>query len=480
MKVKILLSKLLIVFSIFQIYAQGISYTDVVTVRATPAENLIYNAHLWLGNNVETEDVAINVIETTRELYTSLDLNIYYDVKIEIKDNEYTYTFNNFSHHNKTGGIDHGLIKDEPLCLSNAGKIYKIKLLHKSVCAKIKSDIDEHIRAKVKYLREAMRNEVEYEKPVFVDHPPHGIVYTNLIEIENITQDELYSKSRVWFSETYTKVNQVLKIKDETAGILIGIAGFNYEAQGALSDASNSGSMNYKVKLNASDGILNYTISDFTHHSFGLVSNEDICFEGTFLITKKRKENLCADMKTKIDEHAQMLINTLLENTKKQSNTDWLEAKANGGYLYSEVVEVANELDKSELYDKGKAWLKKEYLNPDRVLEIKDRKAGELYAKVYMKFKYMGRNDNIHFDLRLQVKDNQYKYSFFNFSHTADNFMKKGNFDFGFIYNNAEKCYINKSLLMTKKQRQKACTLLKEQIETEVARLVSSMSETIK
>jgi len=92
----------------------------------------------------------------------------------------------------------------------------------------------------------------------------------------------------------------------------------------------------------------------------------------------------------------------------------------------------------------------------------------------------MGRTDNIKFDIRLQAKDNQYKYSFFNFVHKADNFMSKGDFSFGFIYNDPEKCYVSKNLIMTKKQRFKACTKLKEQMDAEAERLIASMAESLK
>jgi len=370
-----------------QIYAQGISYTDVVTVRATPTESLNYNAHLWLGHNIENEDVTENIIETTRELYTN-EMTIHYDIKIELKPNEYTYTFHNFSHLGVSGGIAHGLIKEEGLCFSNPGKMFKIKILHKTICAKIKSDIDSHVRKRIKSLREAMRNEVKYVKPVFADLPPDGIIYTKEVEVAEATQDELYSKSRVWFSQTYTNVNRVIKKKDEENGVLIGLAKFSYTAPGALSNASNSGSIKYKVKLVMSDGKLKYTFSDFEHDNFGLINNvNEICMDGPPLMTVKRKETVCKSIKEKIDGQAQTLIKTLLETVQQEATAadgdgeakDWLNVKDNGGYLYTGVVDVENSLTQDDIFKKGIEWFGKEYISSDRVLDIKDKKAGELY-----------------------------------------------------------------------------------------------------
>jgi len=107
---KILLSKLLLMLCTFYMYAQGISYSDIVPVRNTPTESLNYNAHLWLENSAETEDITANIIEATHQLYSN-DLAIHYDIKIEIAENEYTYNFYNFTHISKSGGLDQGCEK---------------------------------------------------------------------------------------------------------------------------------------------------------------------------------------------------------------------------------------------------------------------------------------------------------------------------------------------------------------------------------
>lgn len=504
MKLKFLLFQFTAMLFAIPTYAQGIIYTDTVAIKEMPTEDLVYNAHTWLGNNVDMEDLTATVIKTTRQLQSSANMSIYYDFRVEINDHQYIYTFSNFSHGTGAVGIKHGLIKEEELCLTNPGKIFKIKLLHKTACMKIKADINTHVRRQIKSLREVMRNEIKYKKPVFKDLPPQGIIYSEVIEIPNSTKEALYNKAHVWFSKTYQNVNRVLKRKEIEKGMLIGYSSFKYAAPGALTKEAKDRDINYKVKLQAKKGKLEYTISNFKHQYLGLITSDTVCFDKNYLITARKKNLLCIDMKTKIEEQAQQLIKSLLENIQQQKETDWLAVNANGGYLFSEVIQVKSNLSQDALYEKGIAWFKKEYLNENKVLKIKDRKTGELYANVKMNFKYMGRKDNIRFDLRIQVKDNQYKYSFFNFTHTADESMnqffanrttnhyrnnryqstssskKKANLDFGFIYKDTEKCYVSKNLLMTKKQRQKACTKLKEQIEAEVTRLVNSIAETLK
>jgi len=336
-----------------------------------------------------------------------------------------------------------------------------------------------------------MRNEIKYAKWVYEDFPPSGIIYSEVIEIPNTTQDQLYSKSRVWFSKTYENVDRVIRKKDEKNGILIGESTFEYSPPKPIANDNFRGEIRYKIKLVISDGKLKYTISDFYHHAiyeYGLISPEGLCFNTKHLITAKRKDAICTDIKEKIDELTQTLISTLLETAQHASETkqsdQWMEADAKGGYLFTKVVQVDN-LAKDELYEKSKDFLSKEYVNANRVLEIKDREAGELYAKVTMKFNHNLSNTNINFDLQLQVKDNQYKYSIHNFSQTSDKSLttsRLGEIDtsYGFIYDNAERCFINKKLLMTKKQRQKTCAKLKDQIATEAQRLVNSMAETMR
>jgi len=481
MKAKLALSTLMFLLSVAYSFAQGISYTDVVTVRETPAESLKYNAHLWLGHNVETEDITANTIEATRTIRTGTD-NIDYDIKVEVKDNEYTYTFYNFTHRSGSGMADNGLITEDDLCLSNPGTLFKVKMLHKAACRQIKIDIDNHLTRRIKSLRETMRNEVKYAKPVFKDFAPEGIIYSNSVQISDATQQQLFSKSRVWFSETYPDADRVIRKKDDAKGVLIGISAFPYAVTGGLSNDIFTGDIRYKVKIEASEGNLKYIISDFNHRgnggNFGLISSEDICFKTSQLIIKKRKEAICIDLKEKIDEHAQMLITTLLETIKKEvisiQNDEWKEVEDNGGYIFSEVVTVDN-IAKDDLYEKGKAWFTKEYVNANRVLEIKDKAAGELYGKVSMKFhpfKFMA--DNINFDIRLQVKDNQYKYTIYNFSHES------GQVRYGFIYDDPEKCFVVKNLIMTKKQRLNTCIKFKEQINAEAQRLINSMAEILK
>jgi len=458
----------------------GISYTDVVTVRETPQESLNYNAHLWMGHNVETEDITANLIEGTKTIRTG-DYNIDYDIKIEVGENEYTYTFYNFTIINEEGAAGNSLITEDDLCMANPPAMFKVKMLHKTLCRRIKADIENGVNRGTKSLRETMRNEVEYEKPVFEDHPPEGIIYSNSIQVPDATQQQLFSKSRVWFSTTYADANRVIRKKDEAAGLLIGFSDFMYSVTGGLSNDVFTGPISYKVKIEASEGNLKYIISDFDHRGkagrFGLISPGDPCFKTSQVITKKRKGEICIDLKEKIDEHAQMLITTLLETVKNEvtdiQSDEWKEVEDNGGYIFSEIA-TADGLSKDDLYEKGKEWFTKEYINANRVLEIKDKDAGELYGKVSMKFKHNLMTENIDFDIRLQVKDNQYKYTMYNFSHTGTHV------NYGFIYNKPEQCFVVKQLIMGKKQRANTCAKLQEQISTESQRLIDSMAETLK
>lgn len=464
------------------IFAQSISYSDEVNMQGLSKENLIYNTHIWLGNDVTVEDLTSNIIESTLNIETYEGMLVIFDAKFELNENEYAYIFDNFTYQDKTGTQNYGLITEESLCFTNPGAAIKIKMLHKLHCKEIKFEIKNKIKDLAENINEGMRIRRLPDEMIVSDSPfSNGIIYSDGIEIANLSKQKAYRKVHAWFAQTYDDVNTVLKRKDEEQGILLGLTGFDYKPPGVLSNESKYGKIEYKIKVTINEGTVNYTIYDFTHPSLGLIGNADECLLGDGFITKKRMEVLCADLKYKINENTELLVNTLkstlINEEEIKDENDWINVANKGGYMYTEIVE-ANNLTKNELFDKALEWFSKEYPNNTRMFEIKDKQAGELHATSAMKFKYMMRNDQISYDIIIQLKDNAYKYNFYNFTHQASGFDK--DVGFGYIYDNAEDCFKSKTMVVTKKMRLKACTKLNERIELEIDRLVNSLAEILK
>lgn len=102
---------------------------------------------------------------------------------------------------------------------------------------------------------------------------------------------------------------------------------------------------------------------------------------------------------------------------------------------YSEVIEVSN-VDKSELFIRGREWFNENFKSSKDVLQITDKESGELSGKGIMKvgymFRFMGKRKattNVKFQINVWVKDDKYKYEITNLYILGDS----GNIEFGLI-----------------------------------------------
>ena len=102
---------------------------------------------------------------------------------------------------------------------------------------------------------------------------------------------------------------------------------------------------------------------------------------------------------------------------------------------YSEIIEVSN-VNKNELFIRGREWFNENFKSAKDVLQITDKESGELSGKgimeVHYVFKYMGKREftsNVRFQMSVWVKEGKYKYEITNFYITGDN----ASIEFGLI-----------------------------------------------
>lgn len=93
-------------------------------------------------------------------------------------------------------------------------------------------------------------------------------------------------------------------------------------------------------------------------------------------------------------------------------------------FVISEVIEIKN-VDKNELFVRGREWFNENFKNSKEVLQIQDKETGELSGKgiftISYVFHYMGEKTaktNVSFLLSLWVKDGKYKYELTNLVET--------------------------------------------------------------
>lgn len=90
--------------------------------------------------------------------------------------------------------------------------------------------------------------------------------------------------------------------------------------------------------------------------------------------------------------------------------------------IFSEVVNIEN-VDKNELYIRGREWFNESFISSKDILQINDQQTGELVGKCFFAadctYTMMGKSvtipADVYFQVSLWVKDNKYKYEFKNF-----------------------------------------------------------------
>lgn len=103
--------------------------------------------------------------------------------------------------------------------------------------------------------------------------------------------------------------------------------------------------------------------------------------------------------------------------------------------ISSEVIEVSD-IDKNELFIRGREWFSDNFKIAKDVLLITDKESGELSGKGVMRvnyvFKYLGERKfttDVKFQMSIWAKEGKYKYELTNFYIVGE----EGNIEFGLI-----------------------------------------------
>ena len=85
------------------------------------------------------------------------------------------------------------------------------------------------------------------------------VTYTNVISIDGVNKDELYSRAKKWFVTTYKSANDVIQLDDKENGEIVGKGNFNitYYARDPF--------INHAITISVKDGRFKYLITDLTY-----------------------------------------------------------------------------------------------------------------------------------------------------------------------------------------------------------------------
>ena len=224
-------------------------------------------------------------------------------------------------------------------------------------------------------------------------------------------------------------------------------------------------------------------MSSCVDQDYGLISpSDDDCLASAPLtMTKKRKAVVCEDIKTQTSAKAEWLINSLSELGKvaKGTNAEW-EIQANDGewLLYNDIIKEAYH-SKEELFSKTEQWLDSQSNEINLEIESIDANTGIIkgsaemaYNPPLLKFGLLT-TGIVRYDLVISIKEGAYNYLFKNFIHESQVRKEMNPLNLGRVSNDTP-CFKTKQLSMTKKQKAKVTTYLKEQIDNHINDLLES------
>jgi hypothetical protein len=95
------------------------------------------------------------------------------------------------------------------------------------------------------------------------------LFFFNVINIDTTSsKDELYSRSKIWFVQTYNSAEAVIHLDDKVKGIIIGKGIFEYKTQtNKFLKRAYAGMIRYTISVYFKDGRYKYEVTDFIHTS---------------------------------------------------------------------------------------------------------------------------------------------------------------------------------------------------------------------
>jgi hypothetical protein len=144
---------------------------------------------------------------------------------------------------------------------------------------------------------------------------------TEVIQVENVSQKELYGRAKLWFINAFKSSKDVIQSEDAEQGMIVGKALFSYKPRNIMM-GDVAGTVNYAVKVFVKDGRYKYDITDFRHEKCGMITTDEDC-PCKFALTKGMNNKIWNDVKENCKKEAESLINDLKKKMSKKSEADF-------------------------------------------------------------------------------------------------------------------------------------------------------------
>jgi len=118
------------------------------------------------------------------------------------------------------------------------------------------------------YLFSIGQDTVNNNQPKSVDKDNTFLLeFTDVVSVDGTDKKELYKRAILWFAECFKNSNEVIQVKDQEAGEIVGKGNFVYSHNTSI-QACREGVINFTIKIYTKDGRYKYIISDFYHKAY--------------------------------------------------------------------------------------------------------------------------------------------------------------------------------------------------------------------
>lgn len=122
------------------------------------------------------------------------------------------------------------------------------------------------------------------EEIIFPKNDAGKIVYTEVVEMPNVTKDALYSRAYEWFTKANPK--NVIQMQDKESGKIVGEGQWDaYEIKWNIMGMRSGvpGSIHFTISIYLKDGKYKYEITNFRHEGFYVHGTDRLICNGGLL-----------------------------------------------------------------------------------------------------------------------------------------------------------------------------------------------------
>lgn len=144
------------------------------------------------------------------------------------------------------------------------------------------------------------------------------LTYSEVIQMEGVSKDELFSRAKLFFVNTYNNATKVIQNEDKDAGIIAGkaITSDNIIIGKFSGSGATDAPATYTITLAVKDGRYKYTITDIVQEKLGLLTTSPDNPNIPVMAGKKWK----SEAREGVKKSANLVFGNLINALKSEMN----------------------------------------------------------------------------------------------------------------------------------------------------------------